>query len=173
MDSTNREFLLVDGYNIINAWPELSEEVRNVDLASARDRLIDIMADYAASTGISVIIVFDAHQVEKNTRTIQNIDGVEVVYTKSGETADHYIEKVVDAIGREVKVKVAASDWIEQQIVIGRGGHRISARELYQEVCSLISKRRAMEERQGKNKETLSDIIDPRLKEHLKKYIRD
>ncbi len=166
MDSTNREFLLVDGYNIINAWPELSEEVRNVDLASARDRLIDIMADYAASTGISVIIVFDAHQVEKNT-------GVEVVYTKSGETADHYIEKVVDAIGREVKVKVATSDWIEQQIVIGRGGHRISARELYQEVCSLISKRRAMEERQGKNKETLSDIIDPRLKEHLKKYIRD
>ena len=46
MGKQSREFFIVDGYNIINAWPELSEEVKKVDLSSARDKLIDIMADY-------------------------------------------------------------------------------------------------------------------------------
>jgi predicted RNA-binding protein with PIN domain len=167
------EFLLVDGYNIINAWPELSDEVKRIDLGSARDKLIDIMADYSASTGIFIIIVFDAHQVDKNRRTNYTINGVDVVYTKEGETADHYIEKVVDAIGREEKVRVATSDWIEQQIVMGRGADRISARELYEEVNSLITKRRAMEKNRSEYKETLADIIDPKLKELLEKHIND
>lgn len=173
MDKESREFLLVDGYNIINAWPELSEEVKRVDLSSARDKLIDIMADYSASTGILVIIVFDAHQVDKNIRTNYIINGIEVVYTKEGETADHYIEKIADAIGREEKVRVATSDWIEQQIVMGRGAGRISARELHNEVYSLIAKRRVMEKNKAETRETLADIIDPKLKELLEKYIKD
>jgi len=173
MNDKSREFLLVDGYNIINAWPELSEEAKKVDLSSARDKLIDIMADYSASTGIIVIVVFDAHNVDKNLRTSYIINGVEVVYTKEGETADHYIERIADAIGREEKVRVATSDWIEQQIVMGRGAGRISARELYHEVCSIVEKRRAMEKKKAQARETLADIIDPGLKELLKKYIDD
>lgn len=173
MDSKTREFLLVDGYNIINAWPELSEEVKKVDLSSARDKLIDIMADYSASTGIIVIVVFDAHHVDKNTRTNYIINGVEVVYTKEGETADHYIERIADAIAREEKVRVATSDWIEQQIVMGRGAWRISARELYEEVRGIIEKRRVMEKNKAKKRETLADIIDPGLKELLERYIED
>ncbi|HHY71486.1 MAG TPA: NYN domain-containing protein [Thermoanaerobacterales bacterium] len=173
MEKRHREFLLVDGYNIINAWPELSDEVNRINLGSARDKLIDIMADYSAFTGIFVIIVFDAHQVDKNIRTNYTINGVDVVYTKEGETADHYIEKVADAIGREERVRVATSDWIEQQIVMGRGASRISARELYEEVNSLITKRQAMEKSRTELKETLADIIDPGLKERLEKHIKD
>jgi len=173
MENKSREFLLVDGYNIINAWPELSEEVKKVDLSSARDKLIDIMADYSASTGIIVIVVFDAHQVDNHLRTSYIINGVEVVYTKEGETADHYIEKIADAIGREEKVRVATSDWIQQQIVMGRGAGRISARELHDEVWGIISKRREMEKNRAEAKETLADIIDPELKKLLNKYIQD
>lgn len=173
MDQRPREFLLVDGYNIVNAWPELYDEVVRVDLGSARDKLIDIMADYSAFTGIFVIIVFDAHQVDKNRRTNYTINGVDVVYTKEGETADHYIEKVADAIGREEKIRVATSDWIEQQIVMGRGASRISARELYEEVCGLITKRRTIEKNRTEPKETLADIIDPKLKELLEKRMQD
>lgn len=167
------EFLLVDGYNIINAWPKLSNEVKEVGLGSAREKLIDIMTDYSASTGIFVIVVFDAHQVDKSTRTSYTINGVDVVYTKEGETADHYIEKIVDAIGRKEKVRVATSDWIEQQIVMGRGAQRISARELYIEVNNLIMKRRAMEKNELKYKQTLADIIDPKLKKALERHIND
>ncbi|MDD4569701.1 MAG: NYN domain-containing protein [Tepidanaerobacteraceae bacterium] len=167
MDKQPRELLLVDGYNIINAWPELGDEIKKVNLQSARDKLIDIMADYSASMGISVIVVFDAHQVDKNRRTNYTINGVDVVFTKESETADHYIEKVVDAIGREEKVRVATSDWIEQQIVMGRGASRISARELYAEVKHLKTARQIMEKNQSKLKETLADIIDPKLRECL------
>jgi hypothetical protein len=68
---------------------------------------------------------------------------------------------------------VATSDWIEQQIVMGRGAGRISARELYGEVYDLITKRRAMEKSRTEFKETLADIIDPKLKELLEKHIKD
>lgn len=173
MDKGPKEFLLVDGYNIINAWPELDNEAKTINLESARDKLIDIMADYSASTGIYVIIVFDAHQVDINRRTRYAINGVEVVFTKEAETADHFIEKLVDAIGRQEKVKVATSDWIEQQIVMGRGADRISARELYYEVTNLIKKRRIKEKRVVKSRETLGDIIDPRIKECLKKHVKN
>jgi len=167
--SINEEILLVDGYNIINAWPNLSE-LKNDDLEAARDKLIEIMADYAAQTGIAVIIVFDAHQVEKNRGASYNIYGIQVVFTKEGETADHYIEKVADLLGREASVRVATSDWIEQQIVLGRGATRISARELYNEVNYMIEKRRKRQEQMNDSSGTLEDRIDPRIKEILKKY---
>ncbi len=172
MDRGHREYLLVDGYNIINAWPELVEEANEVDLASARDKLIDIMADYSAFTGICVILVFDAHQANKNTRTSYIINGVEVIYTKSGETADHYIEKIADALGKQEKIRVATSDWIEQQIVMGRGAARISARELHEEVKSLRAKRQRIIKNELEKGQTLADIIDPDLKEQLGKQIK-
>ena len=84
MENQYKEYLLVDGYNIINAWPELNNEMKKVNLESARDKLIDIMADYSASMAISVVVVFDAHQVDKSRRTRYRINGVDVIYTKVG-----------------------------------------------------------------------------------------
>jgi len=168
MTSKYDEILLVDGYNIINAW-DILNEAKNISLESARAKLIDILADFSAQKGIYIIVVFDAHQVDKNQRSNYSINNVEVVFTKSNETADHYIEKVVNAIGREKKVRVATSDWIEQQIVMGRGAVRISARELYEEVKNMVEKRRKKEREIILQKETLADRIDPKLKSRLKR----
>jgi len=170
--SIDEGVLLVDGYNIINAWPNLSE-LKNDDLEAAREKLIEIMADYAAQVGIAVIVVFDAHQVEKSRGASYNIYGIQVVFTKEGETADHYIEKVADLLGREGNVKVATSDWIEQQIVLGRGATRISARELYNEVKSVVEKRRKDQKQTNGLGATLGDRIDPRIKEILEKYTQN
>lgn len=63
------DILIVDGYNIIGAWPEL-RELRDVDLALARDRLVERMAEYQAFTGCKVIIVFDAHLVQGTTKNM-------------------------------------------------------------------------------------------------------
>ena len=46
----------------------------------------------------------------------------------------NYIERVLDEIGRIKRVRVATSDWMEQQIVLSRGGTRISAKELEVEI---------------------------------------
>ncbi len=133
MARVDKEYLFVDGYNIINAWDEL-KELSDISLETAREELIEIMAEYQSYSGIKIIIVFDAHMVKQNSGTTDKIKNVEIIYTKEQETADHYIERRLDEIGKRETVKVATSDWMEQQIILGRGGTRISARELEIEI---------------------------------------
>ncbi len=143
----SKEYLFVDGYNVINSWENL-RELSDISLEVAREELIDIMSEYQHYSGIKVIIVFDAHMVKGSSGKKEIIKGVEVVYTKEYETADQYIEKILDDIGRIEKIRVATSDWMEQQIVLGRGGTRISARELELEIegyKKMIRKKRKVE----------------------------
>lgn len=128
-----KEYLFVDGYNIINSWNNL-KKLSELNLEVAREELIEIMSEYQHYLDIQVVIVFDAYMVKKQSGKESIIKGVKVVYTKEGQTADQYIEKVLNDIGRMKKVRVATSDWMEQQIVLGRGGIRISARELEVEI---------------------------------------
>lgn len=129
----NKEYLFVDGYNIINYWENLKRKSL-VSLEEARDELIETLAEYHHYSGIEVVIVFDAHLVKGNSGTKEDYKGIEVVYTKENETADHYIERTLDILGRVKRIRVATSDWLEQQIIFSRGGTRISARELEIEV---------------------------------------
>ena len=127
-----KEYLYVDGYNVINAW-NIFKDID--DLEYARDILIKTMIEYKHYTKINVIIVFDAHMVKGNAGTKEVIDGVEVVFTEENETADHYIEKSLeDNIFK--KIRVATSDRMEQQIILGKGGIRMSAKELEAEVAA-------------------------------------
>lgn len=124
------EWLVVDGYNIIGAWPEL-RQLKAFNLAAARDRLIEILSEYAVYSAQNVVLVFDAHQVP---------DGGEwkcakhftVIFTNSDETADECIERLVGKLRspHRRRLFVATSDYTEQRITFGRGALRISAREL-------------------------------------------
>lgn len=58
---------------------------------------------------------------------ITKYHNIHVVYTKEAETADMFIEKTVHAIGRKYQVTVATSDGLEQVIIMGQGGKRLSA----------------------------------------------
>ena len=128
-----KEYLLVDGYNIIFAWEELTELAeRNV--GAARDRLMDILSNYQGYKGCTVILVFDAYKVEGNTGEIFKYHNIHVVYTKEAETADQYIEKTVHEIGRKYRVTVATSDALEQVIIMGQGAGRMSAQGLKKEI---------------------------------------
>ena len=133
MKNNRKEYLFVDGYNIINSWERL-KTLRDDEFEGSRKKLIDVLAEDKSYSQIEIILVFDAHLVKGNSGTISNYQGLEVVYTKEGETADQYIEKKLDEIGRVKKVRVATSDWLEQQMVLARGGTRISARELEMEI---------------------------------------
>lgn len=130
--------LIVDGYNMIGAWPELS---RQTDFDKARLDLLDMMADYAGFSGDEVTVVFDGHQSGRIRRHVERHAGViDVVFTRDGETADHYIERMVDEktahlprMARPI-VRVATSDAIEQTVVLSRGAVRVSAMELRREL---------------------------------------
>lgn len=128
-----KEYLLVDGYNVIYAWEDLKELSRE-NFEAARNKLMDILCNYQGYKKCTVILVFDAYKVEGYNMEVQKYHNIHVVYTKEAETADQYIEKVVHEIGRKYHVTVVTSDGIEQIVTLGQGGTLISAREFRQEV---------------------------------------
>ena len=127
------EYLLVDGYNIIFAWDDLSRiAAENID--AARNRLVDILCNYRGVRQCEVILVFDAYKVKGNPGSVEKIHNISVVYTKEAETADMYIEKVTHEIGKKHPVRVATSDSLEQIIILGHGAYRVSAAAFREEV---------------------------------------
>lgn len=125
--------LLVDGYNVIFAWPELNA-LSKVSIASARDKLIDEMSNYQGYVGGTLILVYDAYKVKGNPGSIQKVNNIYVVYTKEAETADQYIEKTVHQIASDFQVTVATSDGLEQMIVLGAGATRMSSLGLLEDL---------------------------------------
>lgn len=128
-DPERRRYFLVDGYNIIFQWADL-KGMAEVNLDSARDTLIDRMADLRGWLDVELILVFDAYKVAGGQERVFEYNGIYVVYTKEAETADAYIEKTVHDLGPEHDVTVASSDGLEQVIILGEGARRMSAREL-------------------------------------------
>ena len=128
-----KEYLLVDGYNIIFAWEEL-KELAKVNIEGARNYLMDILCNYQGFQKNNVILVFDAYKVKGNPGEVFPYHNIYVVYTKEAETADQYIEKTVHEIGRKYEVTVATSDALEQVIILGQGATRLSAQGLREAV---------------------------------------
>ncbi|MCH5267310.1 MAG: TetM/TetW/TetO/TetS family tetracycline resistance ribosomal protection protein [Lachnospiraceae bacterium] len=127
------KYLLVDGYNIVFAWEELNALAKdNID--AARGRLMDILCNYQAYVGGTLILVFDAYKVKGGIGKMIDYHNIHVVYTKEAETADQYIEKLAHRMGKEYDVTVATSDGLEQLIIRGQGCKLFSARELQEEV---------------------------------------
>ncbi|PKM79671.1 MAG: hypothetical protein CVU89_17125 [Firmicutes bacterium HGW-Firmicutes-14] len=164
------DYLIVDGYNILHAWNSLKGLLKE-DFEHARLRLIDILGDYRAAKGIKVLVVFDAHMVKGGAGSKETVNGVEVIYTAEGETADMAIEKLAGKVETGGVVTVATSDWAQQRIVFGRGAVRLSARELEQEVMSC---RKEMQDHFGNQviPQGLGRYISDEIREILEKIRR-
>ncbi|HAG06597.1 MAG TPA: NYN domain-containing protein [Peptococcaceae bacterium] len=130
----DKEYLLVDGYNLIFQAPELKSLG---DLEHARARLVDLLINYAALSGQKVTVVFDAHHVPGGTRRELEESGVTVIYTAEGETADGVIERKAGELAKEGLVYVVTADYAEQRVVLGQGAYRMPPAEFWQRVKSL------------------------------------
>lgn len=163
--------LLVDGYNVINNWPELSE-LKEQDLAHARDQLVADLSEFQALCGIQVIVVYDAHFVKGGVEHRERSQGVEVIYTKEGETADNWIERyavqhyLASKEENNLPLFVTTYDWMEQRIISAQGAYRVTPQELWQDMNDLrnIEKRRLS----GKCERVL---LDHHLTESTKKVL--
>ena len=155
-----KEYLLVDGYNIIFAWEDL-KELAAVNIDGARERLMDILCNYQGFKKSTLILVFDAYKVKGNPGSVETYHNIHVVYTKEAETADQYIEKTVHEIGRKYRVTVATSDQPEQVIILGQGGQRMSARELLEDVIEVSHQiRETARQKRSSDKNYLFDHLD-------------
>lgn len=143
----SNEYLLVDGYNIINDWSALSL-FREESMEHAREKLIELLSSYQGYRGINLIVVFDAHLV-KGSRGKSYFQGaIQVIFTREGETADAVIERLVYQLSERSEITVATSDWEEQRIILGKGASRVSARELWDDLSAV---RERIEQTYGKN----------------------
>ena len=155
-----KEYLLVDGYNIIFAWEDL-KELAAVNIDGAREKLMDILCNYQGFKKSTLILVFDAYKVKGNPGSVETYHNIHVVYTKEAETADQYIEKTVHEIGRKYRVTVATSDQLEQVIILGQGGQRMSARELLEDVIEVSYQiRETARQKSSSEKNYLFDHLD-------------
>lgn len=162
-----KKFLIVDGYNIIHAWPEL-EELTNVSFESARQSLIDILCNYQGISDETIILVFDGYLVKGSTGSVSEYNNIFVVFTKEAETADHYIERTVNNMPKEYHVTVATNDGLEQTIILGKGAIRLTAKELKKRIKheEEYIKKHYTEKRPPKNN-MLMDNVDAQTLEWL------
>ena len=162
-----KQYLLVDGYNIIFAWDFL-KELAEVNLEAARGKLMDILCNYQGFSGVTLIVVFDAYKVKGNPGEIFKYHNIHVVYTKEAETADQYIEKTTHELGHKHQVTVATSDSLEQVIVMGQGARRLSASDFREEVEQAEQEiRRINRERRKNGKNYLLENADDETAELL------
>lgn len=127
-----RPLLIVDGYNVIGAWREASK--KNYTIDEARDKLSHMLAEYSGYKAVEVVLVFDGYRSDKLSTTKEKQGPLTVVYTRHGETADSYIERLAVNTPRYRTIRVATSDGAIQNMALGAGATRITSRELLIEI---------------------------------------
>ncbi|HWQ29963.1 MAG TPA: translation factor GTPase family protein, partial [Negativicutes bacterium] len=153
------EYLLVDGYNIIFAWPEL-KELADANIDIARMKLLDSLSNYQWIRQCQIIVVFDAYRVQGHREEIIDYHNIHMVYTKEAQTADQYIEKFAHDNQKKYNIAVATSDGLQQIIVRGAGCSLLSARELLAEVEEANRRmRQEYKEVQEKDRNYLIDAL--------------
>lgn len=164
----NREdYLLVDGYNIIYAWPEL-KELTDENMDAARTKLLDFLSGYQKIRGCSMIVAFDAYRVQGHFEEMSDYKGIRVVYTKEAQTADQYIEKFAHDNKKKLRITVATSDGLEQIIIRGAGASLLSARELKWEMEDAVEKiRQEYEDTKEKRRGYLIDALSEEGRKNL------
>jgi predicted RNA-binding protein with PIN domain len=161
--------LIVDGYNMIFAWPELAA-LKDTKLEDARDQLISILADYGAMTRQQVTVVFDSHRRTDGEASNERIAGVQVVFSGRKTSADHVIERLVFGARSGDDVTVATSDGLQRDYALGRGVKTVSAVVLKGQIDAVLQQRNR-QIGDGKARSDISrrleDRLDPKTRERL------
>lgn len=139
MALVKKNITYVDGYNVINKWPKFREASRE-SLETAREDLIEDLAEYSFLTGENMVIVFDAYNLDRLKETVIEKYGMKIVFTKRFQTADTYIEAELARIARRHNVKVVTDDGEVQNMALVKGASRITALELKTDLDILRSK---------------------------------
>lgn len=166
------EYLLVDGYNIIHAWPDL-KDLADTNMDGARIKLLDSMSNYQGIRKSRIIVVFDAYRVLGHIEEVLQYNNIYVVYTKEAQTADQYIEKFSHDNSKKYNITVATSDGLQQVIIRGAGCSLLSARELKAEVDRASNEIRQLNsEKHGTGRNYLMDSLTQEAKQHMTELVK-
>lgn len=169
LSSSSPTVLLVDGYNIIGAWPKLRKLARKSNMDLARVRLVEMLSSFVAFRGYQATVIFDAYIHQTPAHQEISATGIEIHYTAYGETADTVIERYCAQLEWEYcRVLVATSDRVEQLVVTGFGAEWLSAQQLQEEVKRAAEQiRRAQQREMPKPKRGIDRYLDAHTLERL------
>jgi predicted RNA-binding protein with PIN domain len=165
------EYLLIDGYNVINAWGDIFD-LKGSPLEDSREKLLNLISNYQGYKNSNIIVVFDAHMVKGSQEKIESFDNLTIVFTKENETADNYIEKFVYKLGNIHTVRVVTLDYLEQTMVLSNGGVRITPREFREEMRSVTGIGSRVREQKPQKANTIASHLSPEMLEILEKMRR-
>lgn len=135
------QYLIIDGYNIINKWPDLIR-AKQKSMELAREKLNTIIQKYTDFKEIKVTIVYDGAGQERS-----RIEGnPEIIFSKNYESADAIIESLVYNYDNPEQILVATDDNNQRNFIIGARAYYVSAEGLMSEVNeTLADMRKALE----------------------------
>ncbi len=165
--------LVVDGYNILHAWPDLARAMRTESLEEARRRLVTRLAEYRATTGNEVLVVFDARKRSPASVDREIVEGVEIRYGSAHESADHVIERLMYEASRRgavLEMILATDDHLQRDLVRGMGVPTMGSRALLTEVQRAEGERSG-EIRRRDEKGAVSDRLESRIDPEVRRQL--
>jgi len=99
--------IIIDGYNLIRQSPSLSL-LDSQEMQLGREALIDLLAKYKRVKHHKITVIFDGTNALSFSGHRDYISGIEIKFSRSGETADSVIKKI--AAGEKEKALVVSSD---------------------------------------------------------------
>lgn len=162
--------LVVDGYNVIGAWKLAAQKKWSFD--QCREELLHRLTEFIAYHGYEAVLVFDGTKSGRLMRSSETVGAVQVVYTRQGETADQYIERLCDMQPKYREIQVVTDDSVEQTIVLGRGAVRVPTRELLRDMAEAHAAQRERLSRTPIKKSTLISRLPEDQREILERMRR-
>ncbi|OIO33709.1 MAG: hypothetical protein COZ37_05500 [bacterium (Candidatus Ratteibacteria) CG_4_10_14_3_um_filter_41_18] len=153
--------IIIDGYNLIWAAPELRRKViseeKPINLKEGRDTLLHSLASYQRGhPKLDIIVVFDAQKEVFLYPSLQS--GIKVLYSK-GETADNLIKKIVEDEEKPQKTLVVTSDKELKGRVKERGAQVIGSLTFFKKISPV----------KERSPERLNNQQENLIKEELKR----
>lgn len=130
--------ILIDGYSLLHRWPELAPGSPRHS-AAARDALVWRLQEYRDATHTPITIFFDGQGAPSGTPGPQSCPDLEVLYSRSGRTADDLIERAAYRLRAYGDVLVVTDDHAERDTVSASGGLVSSCQSFIQQVGSVLN----------------------------------
>jgi predicted RNA-binding protein with PIN domain len=143
--------ILVDGFSLLHAWPELAPGKARFS-AAAREELIRWLRLYGDAIGTPITVVFDGRgPVASVGQESLSTPEMEIIYSKSGQTADDIIERVTAKLVNFGEVLVISDDFAEKDTVRSVGGRTASCAYFIQDIRFTLSEFQKQLEKHNKN----------------------
>jgi predicted RNA-binding protein with PIN domain len=169
-NAKSKDLLIVDGYNFIFRFFE-SEGLSNEGLSYLREKLIEDLVWYKSQKDCDVTVVFDARKGDKAVIGTQIVDGIKVMFSRRGRSADDVIEGLISMKDDYRRKFVVTSDYLQQKVIFRKDVYRKSTREFNHEIDDYKNKIREDIKKMKESSERTFFSFERRLNSKVRKKL--